>query len=170
MKSISIGFIFILCVFAMSGCTTVDDGQSLNQQAVSLNTEVTRLNQELYQKDMMLQQEIQKSAELEQKLQAYTVGTPGQYGGYPAEVEKKPLSDISSDKFQTITGFEVKAKDIQLALKNAGYYKGAIDGKLGPESRMAMRAFQKDNKMETDGVCGPKTWQQLKLFLDKQGG
>ena len=39
-------------------------------------------------------------------------------------------------------------KKVQQALKDKGVYSGAIDGKLGPQTRDAISAFQKANKLE----------------------
>jgi len=55
--------------------------------------------------------------------------------------------------------------DIQTALQNAGYYKGSIDGKLGPKSKQAIMAFQKASGLSPDGKVGPKTWLALSKHL-----
>ncbi|MFZ5800036.1 MAG: peptidoglycan-binding domain-containing protein [Candidatus Omnitrophota bacterium] len=59
------------------------------------------------------------------------------------------------------------AEDIQTALKNTGYYTGAIDGKLGPKSKKAIESFQNDNGLKVDGKVGPRTWEKLKAHLSK---
>jgi peptidoglycan hydrolase-like protein with peptidoglycan-binding domain len=56
-------------------------------------------------------------------------------------------------------------KEIQTALKNAGYYPGAIDGKVGPKTKQAVEEFQKANGLQVDGKVGPKTWGMLAKFL-----
>ncbi|MFA5310714.1 MAG: peptidoglycan-binding domain-containing protein [Candidatus Omnitrophota bacterium] len=55
--------------------------------------------------------------------------------------------------------------DIQTALKNAGFYTGAIDGKIGPNSKKAITEFQKSNDLVVDGKVGPKTWAVLSRYL-----
>ena len=60
------------------------------------------------------------------------------------------------------------ARQIQAALKNAGYYEGVIDGKLGKKTRRAVKEFQKANNLSVDGKVGPKTWTALKEFLQKK--
>ena len=60
------------------------------------------------------------------------------------------------------------AQDIQQALKNAGLYKGAIDGKIGPGTRRAITEFQQQNGLTADGKVGKKTWEKLKIHLNQQ--
>lgn len=59
-------------------------------------------------------------------------------------------------------------KEIQTALKNAGYYNGKIDGKIGPLSKKAIEEFQKANALTPDGVVGPMTWAVLNKYLNPQ--
>ncbi len=56
-------------------------------------------------------------------------------------------------------------KDVQKALKNAGYYNGKIDGKLGPKSKSAIKQFQADHGLKADGVAGAKTKQALAAYM-----
>jgi len=58
-----------------------------------------------------------------------------------------------------------KAKQIQLALKNAGYYNGVIDGKIGKVTKDAIKAFQRVNNLIVDGKMGKKTWELLRKYL-----
>ena len=56
-------------------------------------------------------------------------------------------------------------KEIQIALKNAGFYTGAIDGKIGPKTKEAISQFQKASGLKVDGKAGPKTWTELQKHL-----
>lgn len=67
--------------------------------------------------------------------------------------------------YRTPSGFELPANNIQAALKNAGYYQGNVDGKIGPASKEALKSFQRDNGLEADGVCGRRTWEKLQPYL-----
>jgi len=61
--------------------------------------------------------------------------------------------------------FRPTAKEIQAALKNAGFNPGSIDGKIGPRTRQAIKDFQKSKGLVPDGVVGPKTWTSLGRYL-----
>ncbi len=56
--------------------------------------------------------------------------------------------------------------EIQTALKNAGFYTGIVDGKVGPMTRKAIEEFQKAKSLIVDGKIGPKTWSVLSVYLN----
>ena len=58
------------------------------------------------------------------------------------------------------------SRDIQRALRNAGFSSGPIDGKLGARTRQAIREFQGVNGLQVDGIVGKRTWAKLAPFLD----
>lgn len=68
-----------------------------------------------------------------------------------------------------VLSFRLKSKDrvkqIQAALKKANFYKGEIDGKIGPQTKKAIKAFQKSKGLNPDGVVGPRTWEELNKYL-----
>lgn len=43
------------------------------------------------------------------------------------------------------------AADVQEALKRRGYYRGAVDGDIGPASRSAIRAYQSERGLSVTG-------------------
>lgn len=48
------------------------------------------------------------------------------------------------------------ARDVQLALRDQGYYPGAVDGLIGPQTRAALGAFQRDHGLVvTEAVDEP---------------
>jgi len=59
----------------------------------------------------------------------------------------------------------VTPKRIQRALKDAGFYKGPIDGNIGPQTKEAVKAFQRANELEPDGIVGKRTWEKLNKYL-----
>lgn len=54
-----------------------------------------------------------------------------------------------------------KVKEAQTLLKNAGYYKGVIDGSYGDLTLTAVKSFQKSNNLAVDGWIGPVTCKKL---------
>jgi hypothetical protein len=62
--------------------------------------------------------------------------------------------------------YKPTAKEIQTALKNAGFYSGLVDGKIGPMSKKAIEEFQKANNLKADGKVGLKTWELLGKYLN----
>ncbi len=61
-------------------------------------------------------------------------------------------------KVQKVLKFSQEAKDY---FNSNGYYFGEIDGNFGANTEVAVKAFQKDKKIPTDGVIGQKTWTDL---------
>lgn len=59
-------------------------------------------------------------------------------------------------------------RDIQTALSKAGFYTGAVDGKIGPKTKAAIKQFQQARGLKVDGKVGPKTWAELQKFLFTQ--
>ena len=74
-------------------------------------------------------------------------------------------SAVQTAVYKTPSGFELPSMDIQKALKSAGYYQGAIDGRIGPGTKDAVKAFQKDHGLGADGVVGRQTWEKLQPYL-----
>ncbi|MBC8436664.1 MAG: peptidoglycan-binding protein [Candidatus Omnitrophica bacterium] len=60
----------------------------------------------------------------------------------------------------------LKTEQIQSALAKAEFYKGKIDGIMGPKTRRAIKAFQKSRGLKTDGVIGPRTQNALSEYLN----
>lgn len=52
---------------------------------------------------------------------------------------------------------------LQTALLNRGYDLGSygVDGDYGKATQAAVKAFQRDNGLSMDGICGPKTWAAI---------
>jgi peptidoglycan hydrolase-like protein with peptidoglycan-binding domain len=60
---------------------------------------------------------------------------------------------------QTNTPDEVKKA--QQTLKDKGYYKGEVDGIMGPRTRTALRAYQANEKLTTNGRLTSETSRHL---------
>lgn len=77
----------------------------------------------------------------------------------PPQIEEKKL--VAS----TAVSKASRDKDIQRALKAAGFYSGAIDGKIGPKTKKAVEEFQRAKGLKIDGKVGPRTWSELEKYL-----
>lgn len=53
--------------------------------------------------------------------------------------------------------------DVQEELARGGYYRGAIDGVMGPETRNALRRYQRRNGLSADGQIGGETLSSMGL-------
>jgi peptidoglycan hydrolase-like protein with peptidoglycan-binding domain len=125
----------VLTLF-FSGCATMENGQ-------------------LTANKPQIQSEISSLQEKTKKLEAENV------------LLKQQLVDALA-KIETLEKTEVRmptAKEIQTALKNAGFYKGKIDGQIGSQTKEAIKKFQAANNLNSDGVMGSRTWALLLKYL-----
>jgi hypothetical protein len=53
--------------------------------------------------------------------------------------------------------------DVQAALQEMGYYKGEVDGLIGPLTREALTAYQRDNGMTVTAVIDEPTLDSLNM-------
>ncbi len=56
-------------------------------------------------------------------------------------------------------------REIQLALRKAGFDPGAIDGKMGAKTKRALIAFQKSKGLVANGTLDDKTVKRLEEYL-----
>lgn len=81
---------------------------------------------------------------------------------------EEQVSITESAKSQSVSsGVTMSKKDIQTALKNAGYYTGNIDGVMGPKTKQAVMDFQSAKGLKVDGVVGPQTSKALQKYLNE---
>ena len=69
---------------------------------------------------------------------------------------------------QGSTGATVKT--IQRKLKNWGYYKGAVDGIFGAQTKQAVKYFQRKNNLKVDGIVGNQTLKALGISTSSSSG
>ena len=130
----------VLFVGCASKSSTKARVNALEAQMGVMTDEVSRLDQSLQETRSALAQ-----------------GRAGSYDSGPVSA--------NTAIYRTPSGFELPSKDIQQALKGAGYYQGDVDGKIGPSTKSAVKAFQKDHGLDGDGVVGKGTWNKLKVYL-----
>lgn len=76
------------------------------------------------------------------------------------------------DIYDEVINYRLNAKErvkkIQVALKNAGFEPGEIDGRMGKKTQDAVMKFQKKNGLTPDGIVGTKTWETLKPYFEME--
>ncbi len=140
--------ILVLSVILLNGCATARKPQS-NLEIEGLRNQISVLEAQVQSKD-------EEISSLRESLSS-------------AE-EAKTAIDRASAAENNIPEikFRPSVKQIQTALKNAGLNPGKIDGKMGKQTKDAIRAFQKANNLGVDGKVGKKTWSLLKGYLYKK--
>lgn len=140
LKKISYLAIFLILIISLSGCATTHKEKDLEMQA--LRNQILVLENQLQQKDQEIEA-LKETAETGSQISAAT-----QKSKVSGEVKARP-----------------SVKQIQIALKNAGYNPGSIDGKTGKQTRDAIKQFQRSNNLSADGKAGKRTWSLLKEYL-----
>ncbi len=89
---------------------------------------------------------------------------PYYYGPAPYYYEPAPVVVAPRP---VVEGREIAgdlAVDVQRTLARKGYYRGAIDGDLGPRSRAAIREWQADCRLPVTGQLDAATLRSLALL------
>ena len=74
---------------------------------------------------------------------------------------QKPKSDYWPPRMLDLNMSGPDVFALQGILCARGYYKADINGVYDDRVREAVKAFQRDNGLDADGVCGPMTWTAL---------
>ena len=129
---------FVLLAF-VSGCATAKPRRA---ESIDTAAQVTQLQSELQAKDQQIE-------DLQYQLESYgrSMGSSGSF---------------SSGKSSLIRVSGVTVKDVQKALKRAGYDPGPVDGQAGKKTKSAIKQFQRKNDLKADGIIGEKTWSLLR--------
>lgn len=79
-----------------------------------------------------------------------------------------PQTPTTSDKTFTHTLRQLKVgcsgsdvKTLQQLLFSKGYAVGGDDGEFGPKTERGVKDYQKNNKLDVDGIVGPQTFKKL---------
>lgn len=151
-------FSLLFLIVFTTGCAkgTKRDVKVLQAQVGQITDEIVRLDEALYDTRAALQEEQNRL----NSLQSETGSSKSRIANLRQEEE------ILTGIYRTPSGFELPSAQIQQALKNAGYYRGNLDGKIGPQTRTAVEAFQSDQGLTVDGIVGRNTWSKLKAYLN----
>lgn len=142
----------IVLVLSLTGCATTR-GETTTIKTQQLEMRIGQLEKELQQRD-------RKIYELE--------GETGLVRSESSKIVKTkiyPEKKIVTSKKEIVLS-QATPKKIQRALKKAGFYNGPVDGKVGKNTKDAIKEFQKKNRLKSDGVVGKKTWAELSKYLD----
>jgi len=135
-------FLRLLCVLVLvlgvSGCATAKKSAT-SSQVEEFNGKISDLEKQLQEKDSEIR-------DLEERLSRIQ--------------STEEMVNVSEVDISSATPMR-----IQTALKNAGFYAEALDGKLGKKTKEAIKAFQRANNLKADGVVGKQTWSKLQKFL-----
>jgi TolA-binding protein len=144
MKKIGITIMVLFSLIILNGCATTPNGlkiQALRNQIQALEAQIQAKDQEINN----LRDELIKQSQKEREPALPKVASKKKY---VAEIKSRPT-----------------ARHIQIALKNAGYNPGSVDGRMGRQTRQAIREFQRANNLLVDGRVGKETWNLLKEYL-----
>ncbi|MFA6280932.1 MAG: peptidoglycan-binding protein [Candidatus Omnitrophota bacterium] len=132
-----------ILILGLVGCATGKKGVTAGSQAQELQEKISDLEKQLQYKD-------EEIRDLEEKLSKGKASESG-------EIVNAAEVDIT----------KVTPKNIQAALKNAGFYAGTLDGKIGKKTKEAIKEFQKANELKADGVVGKQTWSKLQKYIQQ---
>jgi murein L,D-transpeptidase YcbB/YkuD len=137
-------------IISLGGCATARKQKDLENQG--LRNHVSVLESQVQSKDEEINALRDALARIEQE-KGPTEGSVKKARRKKVVVEIKSRPNI---------------KQIQIALKNAGLEPGPIDGRMGRQTREAIRAFQRAHNLPADGKVGKLTWNLLSEYLYKK--
>ena len=105
---------------------------------------------------------------LYQQMDAMSTQVPNVATATPMTIVSPNASGALQDDYSAIRDDSPaeRIKTLQLLLNAAGYGTLTVDGKLGPRTKAAIRAFQRTQGLKEDGIAGQKTLRQLESFYN----
>jgi outer membrane murein-binding lipoprotein Lpp len=145
--------LIILSAFTVSGCSSAqkklsEDVKGIKTKVDTLETRVEGVETKQSEVERLAMEQAARVEELKSERAARTSS-----GKTNVSIKQKRSR---KDK--------ERIKDIQACLKNAGFYKGEVDGVKGRKTRSAIRKFQDANGLAADGVVGNRTWEALSKY------
>ncbi len=137
-------FLVVLAGCASTRCKNKDlEIQGLRNQVSALEAQIQNKDTEINSlREAAVRQEVERKIEVSPKL-----------------TKKKVIAE---------TKYRPNVKQIQIALRNAGYNPGPIDGRKGRQTKEAVKAFQRANNLKETGKVDKQTWNLLKDYLYKK--
>ncbi|MFH1440780.1 MAG: peptidoglycan-binding domain-containing protein [Candidatus Omnitrophota bacterium] len=132
--------LLIIILFLICGCATTGRKNNSEFEVQELKNQILVLEKQIQEKNNLIN-------DLKESLR---------------NAKEKNFSKTTSKKSKRST------RQIQTALKNAGYNPGKIDGKMGKNTRRAIKSFQKNNGIKANGKVNDRTWNILSKYLNKK--
>ena len=154
----------VLALVAVAALASGCAGTQTRQELARLQSQVGLLDERVMQ--------LERSAVGSGGFSGASFNEPGVDAGatvtVPAPAQKQPAAGKGAGTSAAVT--KPTTRQIQQALKNAGFYQGAVDGKSGPMTHDAVKEFQRVHGLVDDGVVGKQTWAKLKAYADLSAG
>ena len=142
----------------LTGCVTTQNKSSMDQ----LQIRVVDLEKKLEERDSEIVDLKYQIKDLSSRVE----DQPASSYEEPAAVKSSASTAVAvSTSDNKIIKVSASVSDVQRALKNAGFYKGSIDGKIGQQTKKAVESFQRQHNLTADGIVGRRTWEELKVYL-----
>ena len=149
LKKVFVLSVLVISAAVLAGCATRGTVKQRDMEIQGLKNQVSVLESQVQSKD----QEINGLKDALSTKQAEQ-----------AKVETSTAKEKVTLKVKS----HPSNKDVQIALKNAGYDPGKIDGHMGKQTREALKAFQKVNNLTVNGKANKKTWALLGEYLNQK--
>lgn len=153
MKRISFVFLALIIFLGLniSGCSSAQ--KKLSEEVKGIKTKVDTLETRVEGVEAKQAETERVTMEQVQKVEEMTAQSARSGGKSNVSIKHRNSSQSKE-----------RVREIQTCLKNAGFYKGEIDGVKGRKTRSAIRKFQGENGLAADGVVGKKTWEALSKY------
>ena len=155
----------VLALVAVAALTSGCAGVRTRQELARLQSQVGLLDERLTQ--------LERSGAGSGGFTGGSFSEPGMDAGATvtsAAPATKPSAAKRADTSSAASATKPTTRQVQQALKNAGFYQGAVDGKSGPMTKDAVKEFQRVHGLVDDGVVGKQTWAKLKAYADLSAG
>jgi len=151
-KILLVAVVLIICAsFTISGCGSAQ--KKLSEEVKGIKTKVETLETRVEGVEAKQTETERLAMEQAQKAE-----------GMRAERARPATRSNVGIKHKSSAQDKARIREIQTCLKNAGFYKGEIDGVKGRKTRAAIRNFQRENGLAVDGVVGKRTWGLLDKY------
>ena len=138
-------FIALLCLLAVAGCCSTC-GKNTSQAKLEPDPSCPAPSQTAYNTSS-------------------SYGSDYSYSGKSSSSDDETSFASNRETPAAAVPAKLTSRQIQTALKSAGYYNGSIDGKVGPKTKDAIVKFQKDHNLKADGIVGKKTIAELAKYI-----